>query len=161
MVFDKWLHEAILLAELFNNLRSGNRTPRHVAIGFACPDPLCATCAAAKAQRFDPKYGRIGHKGGFRVNLLTAIKQGKCCYMRKPVASTYLREAVLVLHVTIVRTQARVQSRKGGKIIPKDVFVHVLALIHFVKAIERVFDWRNTVAQREPVHIEDTVWAMQ
>ena len=64
------------------------------------------------------------------------------------------RKAVLVLHIAIVRTQARIQGRKAGKIVPIDIFVHVLAPRRLIETIERIFERRNAMAQREPIHIE-------
>src|SRR5664280_1800203 len=161
MVFDEWLHKTILFAEFLRKLRGENPASRHILIGFAVLYPLCTAFAAFEAQRFSPKYWRIGDKSRLGVNLLAAVERSKCCHMRKSVSGADLGEAVLILHVTVIRAQACVQSGKAGEIIPIDVFVHVLAPLRLVQAIVRVSHRRNTVAQREPVHVEENMEAIR
>ena len=95
------------------------------------------------------------------MNLPAALEHGERRHMGKASPRANLGKAVLVLHIAIVRPKPCIQGRKAGKIVPIDIFVYVLAPRRLIETIERIFERRNAMAQREPVHVEQDAYAVR
>ena len=80
--------------------------------------------------------------------------------MGEAVRRADLRKSTFILHVSVICSGPLHEGGEARKIVPIDILVQVLALVGLVEAIERIFERRNTVAQRQPIHIEEHPTAM-